>query len=285
MKIAVAAASGELGRLVMAELLNRMPAGDLVAVVRSPDKVADLAARGVEVRRGDYSEPASLDGALEGIDRLLLISSSEVGIRVAQHGNVVDAAKRAGVSLIAYTSLLHADTSPMGHAPEHFATEELIRASGLPYAMLRHTYYMENYTGRIPAALESGVLLGSAGDGRISAATRADLALAAAIVLTGEASGNSVYELAGDECFTLSEFAAELGRQTGREIIYRNIPEADYAAALEAAGLPTFLAEMLAESDAGMAEDGLFDDSHQLSTLIGRPTTGMVESVEKFLSL
>jgi len=277
--IVITGASGQLGRLVIEELLTSVPANQIIAAVRTPAKVADLAARGVVVRQADYSQPATLDAAFAGASQILLISSSEVGQRLPQHQNVIAAAKRANVSLLAYTSLLHADTSPLGLATEHVATEQALKASGLPYAILRNGWYTENYTASIPPALQYGVLLGSAGDGKIASATRSDYAAAAAAVLRTSNQAGKVYELAGDTAYTLTEFAAELTRLSGKAIAYQNLPQADYAKALLDAGLPDFLAELLADSDTGASKGGLFDDSHQLSQLIGRPTTPLATAI------
>ena len=217
---------------------------------------------------------------MAGVDRLLLISSSEIGRRVPQHKAVIDAAKAAGVKLIAYTSLLHADTSSLGLADEHRHTEVLLKESGVPYVLLRNGWYTENYTASIPAALQHGALLGSAGEGRIASATRADYAAAATAVLTApEDQAGRIYELAGDEAYTLAEFAAELSLQSGRDVVYRNLPEAEYRAALVGAGLPDPVAAMLAQSDAAAAQGALFDDSHQLSKLVGRPTTTLSDVI------
>ena len=277
--IVITGASGQLGRLVIEELLTSVPANQIIAAVRTPAKVADLAARGVVVRQADYSQPATLDAAFAGATQILLISSSEVGQRLPQHQNVIAAAKRANVSLLAYTSLLHADTSPLGLAAEHVATEQALKASGLPYAILRNGWYTENYTASIPPALQYGVLLGSAGDGKIASATRSDYAAAAAVVLRIPNQAGKVYELSGDTAYTLTEFAAELTRLSGKAIAYQNLPQADYAKALLDAGLPDFLAELLADSDTGASKGGLFDDSHQLSQLIGRPTTPLATAI------
>lgn len=282
--MAITGASGQLGRLVIESLLTRHPASNIVAVVRDPAKVADLQARGVQVRVADYNQVETLVAALRGVDKLLLISSSEVGQRVPQHRNVITAAQRAGVGLVAYTSLLHADRSPMGLATEHRETEALLRASGLPHVLLRNGWYTENYTAGVPAALQYGAVLGSAGDGKIASAARADYAAAAAAVLSLDDQAGRVYELAGDQAYTLSELAAEIARQAGQPVVYRDLPEAAYEAALVQAGLPAFLAAMLAESDVGAAKGGLFDDSRELSRLIGRPTTPLAEVVKAALS-
>ncbi|MBD3895001.1 SDR family oxidoreductase [Halomonas sp. ML-15] len=277
--ILVTGASGQLGRLVIDALLKRVPAGDIAAAVRHPDKVADLAALGIEVRQADYDDPASLDAAFKGVDKLLLISSSEVGRRVPQHRAVLEAAKRTGVGLLAYTSILHADTSPLPLAAEHIETEQLLRASGIPAVLLRNGWYTENYLASIPTALELGAVFGSAGEGRISSAARIDYAEAAATVLTQGDQAGRVYELAGDESYSLTEFSAEISRQSGKTVAYQHLPEEEYKAALLKAGLPEAVATLLAESDVGASKGGLFDDSHQLSQLIGRPTTPMADMV------
>ena len=277
--IVITGATGQLGRLVIQALLQKVPAREIVAAVRSPEKAADLAALGVSVRRADYTDPDSLTTAFAGADKLLLISSSEIGDRVPQHRAVIDAATRAGVSLVAYTSVLRADTSPLGLAAEHKATEALLRASGLPFVLLRNGWYTENYTASVPAALAHGVVLGSAGQGRIASAARADYAAAAAAVLTLDGQAGRVYELAGDASYTLAELAAEIARQSGKAVEYKDLPEADYKAALIGLGLPAVIADLLANSDVGASAGGLFDDGRQLSRLIGRPTTPLASSV------
>ena len=281
--IIVTGASGQLGRLVIEVLLKILPASEIVAAVRNPEKVADLAARGVQVRQADYDQPASLASAFKGADKLLLISASEVGRRVPQHRAVIDAAKAAGIGLLAYTSILHADTSPLPLAAEHKETESLIRASGLPAVILRNSWYTENYLAGIPAALQYGVLLGSAGAGKVASAARADYAEAAAAVLTQVNQAGRIYELAGDEAYTLGELAGEIAQQSGKAVAYQNLPESEFKAALLGAGLPDGLATLLAESDVGAAQGGLFDDSRQLSQLIGRPTTPLAELVRRAL--
>jgi NAD(P)H dehydrogenase (quinone) len=286
MTLLVTGASGHLGRLVVEALLERgTPAADIVAIARNPESVADLADRGVVVRPADYTDPASLDAAFVGVDRLLLVSGSEVGQRVAQHANVIDAAKRAGVGFVAYTSITRADTSDLALAAEHRVTEELLTASGLPHALLRNSWYLENYTGQLPTVLEHGAVLGAAGEGRVSAATRADYADAAAVALAGDGQGHegAVYELGGDEAFTLGELAGTVGRVTGREVVYRDLSVPDYTAALVAAGLPEGYAGVLADSDRGIAEGALFTDTADLSRLIGRPTTGLEDALRAAL--
>ena len=281
--IVVTGATGQLGRLVIASLLKKVPAKEIVAAVRNVDKARDLAESGVQVRYADYNKPASWDEALQGADKVLLISSSEIGQRANQHRTVIDAAKRSGVKLLAYTSVLHADTSLLGLAAEHRETEALLHASGVPSVLLRNGWYTENYTAGVPAALTHGGVYGCAGDGRISSAARADYAEAAAAVLTSDNQAGRVYELAGDTSYTLTELTAEISRQSGKNIGYVNLPEAEYKSVLIKVGLPEVIAELLANSDTGASKDALFDDSRQLSKLIGRPTTSLATAIAAIL--
>lgn len=281
--IAITGASGQLGQLVVEELLKTVAADQLVAIVRNPAKIKPFAERGVQVRAASYEDKAALVQALAGVEKLLLISSSEVGQRAVQHRNVIEAAKEAGVKLIAYTSLLHADSSPLGLADEHIATEKMLNESGIPFVLLRNGWYTENYLASVPPALQHGAFIGSAGNGKIASATRADYAAAAAKVITLENQGGKVYELAGDHGWTLSELTAELTKQSGKTVVYQNLAEADFKAALLGAGLPEGLAALLANSDVGASQGGLFDDSRQLSALIGRPTTTLEESIRAAL--
>jgi len=270
MKIGVTGATGQLGRKVVEKLKQKVAAESIVALVRTPEKAAGL---GVEARIFDYSKPESLAVALKGIDKLLLISSNEIGQRLSQHKAVIEAAKKAGVKLLVYTSILHADTSSLGLAGEHLATEALLKASGIVYTILRNGWYTENYTGSAKGALGAGAFIGCAGKGKISSAARVDYAEAAAVVLAGEGHENKIYELAGDEAYTLTELAAEISRQSGKTIPYNNLTETQYADILKSFGLPESIAAMLADSDTGASKGGLYDDSHVLSTLIGHPTT------------
>lgn len=274
--IAISAASGQLGRLVVEQLKAKLPADRLVALVRTPAKAADL---GIAVREAEYTRPDTLSAALAGVETLLLISSPEIGQRVAQHRNAIDAAKRAGVKRIVYTSLLRADRSPLSLAPEHKETEGLIKASGLAYTFLRNGWYSENYTGSIAGALAGGAFIGSAGEGRIASAARADYAAAAVAVLTSAGHDGKTYELAGDSAYTLAELAAEISRQSGKTIPYKNLAEADYAAALKGFGLPEGFAQAIAGWDVAASRGALFDEGHQLSRLIGRPTTPLADAV------
>ncbi|CAN7749252.1 NAD(P)H-binding protein [Variovorax sp. LjRoot130] len=282
--IVVTGANGQLGRLVIEELLKSVPASGVVAAVRSPAKAQDLAARGVQVRQADYDRPQTLATAFRGADKVLLISSSEIGRRVPQHRAVVDAARAAGVGLLAYTSVLRADVSALPVAGEHRETEVLLKACGLPHVLLRHGWYTENCLMSLPAVLQHGALIGAAEDGRIAAASRDDFAAAAAAVLVADGQADEVYELAGDSSFTLAELAAEIGRQVGRPIPYHNLPEDDYRGALMGAGLPEPVATMVAQSDTAAVEGAMFDDGRQLSRLIGRPTTPMATTLAAALA-
>ncbi|WP_312318485.1 SDR family oxidoreductase [Atlantibacter hermannii] len=281
--IAVTGATGQLGQLVINELLATHNAQDIVAIVRNPAKAQALAQKGVQVREADYGNSAALAQALQGVEKLLLISSSEVGQRAPQHRNIINAAKSAGVQLIAYTSLLHADTSPLGLRAEHIETEKDLAQSGVPFVLLRNGWYSENYLASVPAALEHGAFIGSAGDGKIASASRQDYAAAAAKVLSLDNQAGKVYELAGDEAWTLTELAEKLSALTGKSVVYQNLSEADFAAALQNAGLPEGFARLLADSDVGASKGGLYDDSHQLSRLIGRPTTSIDDSLKASL--
>jgi NAD(P)H dehydrogenase (quinone) len=274
--IGITGATGQLGRLVVEQLKHRVPGDSLIALVRTPAKAADL---GVEARAADYGQPDALHSALAGVNTLLLISSSEIGQRAAQHRNVIDAARKAGVQRIVYTTLLRADTSPLSLAPEHVETEALLRASGIAHTILRNGWYSENYTGSIAGALAGGAFIGSAGEGRIAAAARADYAAAAVAVLTAPGHDGKTYELAGDSAWTLADLAAEISRQSGKPIPYKNLPEADYAAALKGFGLPEAFAQAIASWDVAASQGALFDEGRQLSRLIGRPTTPLAASV------
>ena len=281
MSIVVTGATGQLGRLIIESLLGRgVPADQVVAVGRDTDRLADLAGRGVVTVRADYDDPESLQAAFAGADKLMFVSGSEVGRRVVQHGNVVTAAKEAGIGLVVYTSIAKADTSSLVLAAEHKATEQLIRDSGLPYVFLRNSWYLENYTAQLPTYLQHGVA-GAAGDGRVSAATRADYAEAAAVVLTTEGHTNRVYELGGVP-FTLTELAAEVSRQTGSSVSYLDLPVDKYTELLVAAGLPEGYAAVLADGDRGLAQ-GELEVGDDLAKLLGRTPTTLAEAVRAAL--
>jgi NAD(P)H dehydrogenase (quinone) len=282
--IAITGASGQLGRMVVDELMRSVPASELIAAVRSPEKVEDLAKMGIQVRQADYNRSDTLDAAFNGADKVLLISSSEVGQRAPQHANVIAAAKKAGVGLLAYTSILHADTTPLALGAEHKQTEAMLAESGVPYVLLRNGWYTENYAAGIPVALQHGAVFGCAGEGRIASAARADYAAAAAAVLLADDQAGKVYELAGDNAYTLAEFAAEIAEQSGKAVVYQDMPEAEYANVLKSAGFPDGMAQLLAQSDTGASKGGLFDDSKTLSRLIGRSTTPLSEVVKQTLA-
>ena len=281
MKIGVTGATGQLGRLVIEGLKQKVAAETIVALVRNPAKAADL---GVETRALDYTQAETLVASLQGVDKLLLISGNEIGQRLPQHKAVIAAAKQAGVKQILYTSILHADSSPLSLAVEHLGTEVALKESGLTYTVLRNGWYTENYTGSAKGAIGAGAFIGNACDGKISSAARADYAEAAAVVLAGEGHENKTYELAGDEAYTLTELATEISKQSGKTVPYNNLSEAEYAGILKGFGLPDGLVEMLVNSDTGASKGGLFDDSHVLSTLIGRPTTALAEVVAKAIA-
>jgi len=282
--IAISGATGQLGRKVIHQLLKEHSAGDIIALVRQPSVAAEKLPQGVALREADYNRPETLLPALQGVEKLLLISSSEIGQREAQHAAVIEAAVKAGVKFIAYTSLLHADTSPLGLAAEHRATEARLADSGIGYALLRNGWYTENYAASIEPALTHHTFIGAAGDGKIASASRQDYAEAAARVITADDQAGKIYELAGDGAYTLAQFSAEITRQTGEKVDYVNLSPTAFADALKQAGLPAPLAEMLADSDAGAAAGGLSDHSKTLSKLIGRPTTPFAQTITESLT-
>lgn len=279
--IVVTGATGQLGNQVINHLLNRVPAGEIVAVDLESPKAAELANLGVEVRFADYNKPETLLTAFAGADRVLLVSSPSGpdSSRVAQHQAAIDAAAKNGVKLLAYTSVTHADTNLMGMAPVHRATEEAIIASGIPAVIMRNGWYAENHTNGISSALEYGVLAGSAGDGRMASASRADLAEAAAIILTSEDQAGKVYDLTGDTAWTLSELAAEAASQSGKAITYTDLPAEEYRQILQQAGLPEHIVELIVDADVAIKNGTLDFVTSDLSTLLGRPTTPMAVSV------
>lgn len=281
MTFVITGATGSLGRLVVEALLDQnVPAGQIVATGRDLAKIADLAERGVQVRPVDYKDPQSLRQAFKGAEKVLLISGSEVGQRIEQHRNAINAAKEAGAALIAYTSVANADNTGMQLAAEHQATEEVLRASGVPFTLLRNGWYLENYTGQLAVHLQHGAVLGSAGQGKVSAAARADYAQAAAAVLLKEGQAGKVYELGGDQAFTLNDLAAEITAVTGQPVRYQDLPAEQYAKVLQDAGLPEAYAAILADSDLGIARGDLLVTGSDLSSLIGRPTTPLREAVQ-----
>lgn len=277
MSIVVTAATGHLGRLVIDELLERVPAGQVVAVARNAAKAAPLAARGVEVRVADYNDPVALAKAFGAGDTVLLISGLEAN-RVAQHQAVIDAAKAAGVERIAYTSVLGGPEADFDLAADHITTEQAILDSGLPYTFLRNGWYHEVYTEQIAVQLEHGVI-GSAGDGRIGSASRRDYAAAAAVVLTGQGHEKTAYELNGDTAWTLTEYAAELSKQSGKDVAYNNVPAETHVGVLTGAGLPEPLARIFVDVDNAIERGRLAGRGSDLTRLIGRPTTPLPDAI------
>ncbi|MGQ4435739.1 MULTISPECIES: SDR family oxidoreductase [unclassified Streptomyces] len=280
MSIVITGASGQLGGLAVEALLARgVPAADIVATGRDIATLKGFADRGVVVRRADFAEPDSLAEAFDGADRLLLISTTTVDERVANHRRAIDAAVAAGVSLVAYTSMSHADRATTILAATHRATEEYLRERAVPSVMLRNSWYLENYTAQLPQILGSGAVVGAAGQGRISAASRADYADAAAVVLTTEGHAGEVYELGGDEAFTLAGLAATISAVSGKRITYTDLPADGLAQVLTRAGLPAELAHVLVDADLGMSRGELFTASGDLRRLIGRPTTPPADAI------
>ncbi|WP_298493958.1 SDR family oxidoreductase [uncultured Maritimibacter sp.] len=282
-KYLVTGASGQLGAKVLAALDGKVAKSDTAVLVRKEEDRARLAADGYDARLGDYSDTDALTKAFDGVDRLLLISSSEVGQRSAQHKNAIDAAKAAGVGFIAYTSLLAADRSPLALAAEHVDTENALAASGIPHTLLRNGWYSENITATLGQDLELGQHFGAAGDGKFATAPRADYAAAAVAVLTGEGHEGKTYELGGDSAYTLADYAATLSNLSGKPVTYTDMPRAAYTDALVGAGLPSPLAGILADSDDHARAGWLDTDSSDLSALIGRPTTPIADTIRAAL--
>ena len=281
--IAVTGANGQLGRLVIEGLLEVVPAAQIVAGVRNLDNSGDLRALGVQVREADYDRPETLAAAFEGVEKLLLISAVIPGERVRQHTAAIDAARQAGVKLIAYTSILRADTSTLGLAAEHLATEAYLQDSGLDYVLLRNGWYLENTAAAIAPALANGALIGTAGVGRFASATRADYAGAAVAVLTRPGHANRTYELAGDHAFTMTEFAEEVSKQARRPIVYNDLSSSEYEAVLLGLGLPKMIVDVVIDSDVKARNGELASNSRDLSRLLGRPTTPVSEAVRTAL--
>ncbi|MGW0496854.1 SDR family oxidoreductase [Streptomyces sp. NPDC003007] len=278
MSIVVTGATGHLGRHVVEQLLEKVPAEQITAVVRTAEKAADLAARGVRIAVADYNTPASFDGLFAAGDKVLLISGNEFDKgRVQQHRVVIDAAKAAGVALLAYTSAPSSLTAAL--ADDHRGTEELLLDSGVPYALLRNGWYHENYTENLAPVLEHNAVVAAAGEGKVSSAARADYAAAAVAVLTGEGHENKTYELGGDTAWSFAEYAAELSRQTGREIAYHAVSPEALAGILTGAGLPEPFAQILAGVDAAIEKGELVVSTGDLSRLTGRPTTPLSEAI------
>jgi NAD(P)H dehydrogenase (quinone) len=277
MKIGITGATGQLGKLVVEQLKGKVGENSIVALVRTPEKAKMVE---VETRYFDYDKPEVLIEQLQGIDRLLLISANQMGQRARQHKNVIDAARDAGVKWLVYTSLLHADSTTLNLAAEHLDTENMLKVSGIDHTILRNGWYTENYTGSIEGALAGGAFIGSAGSGKISSAARLDYAEAAARVIADASFKGKVFELAGDDAYTLSDLAAEISRQTGKTIPYKNFTAEEYSRILESFNIPKDYADAITSWDISASKGDLFDNSRQLSKLIRRPTTSMAESVK-----
>lgn len=281
--IAITGATGKLGQLVIQNLLKKTPASGIVAIVRNPAKAEDLKKLGVNIRQANYDQADSWASALSGVKKLLLISSSEVGKREAQHNTVIRAATEARVEHLAYTSILKADTSTLALAQEHLATEKAIKESGIPFTFLRNGWYLENHTETLAAAIENGALHGAAKDGRFSSASREDYALAAVAVLAGSRHTHKIYELAGDTSFSLKDLATEVSKQFHKSVTYQDHSLEDYKKLLISFGLPEPFADVLADADVGASKGGLHSESKDLKNLIGRPTTPLADAVKKAL--
>ncbi|MGE8540487.1 MAG: SDR family oxidoreductase [Acinetobacter sp.] len=283
MKIAITGATGQLGQLVIEALLKEVSASQIIALVRSETKAASLKAQGVELRRFDYDAPETLLPALQGVDKLLLISANEIGRRTPQHKAVIEAAKHAGVPYIAYTSLLHADRSPLGLSQEHRETETLIQNSGLEYTFLRNNWYNENYLATVQQTADAGVLYGAAQDGKISSASRVDYAEAAAKVLASSGHENKTYELAGSESFTKADLAQFISQAAHKPVTYQNLSAEDLQHGLVQAGLPEHLIEVIVDADVQTAKGAMYSDSKVLEQLIGRKTTAISAQIQALL--
>lgn len=281
--IAVTGANGLLGQLIIERLIERVPANQIIAAVRNPEKASHFATLGVQVREADYARPETLGIAFRGAKRVLLISVAEVSQRFKLHRAVIDAAKEAGVELLVYTSLLRANSSGLFLAREHKQTEEYIQVSGLPFVILRNGWYLENHTSVLGNAVEHGALIGSSGNGRFASASRADYAAAAVAVLTQPVSRSTTYELAGDLSFSMAELASEVSKQIGRGIPYQDLSAEDYATTLLGFGLPQMTVDVIIDADTRANLGDLDSTSRDLSGLIGRPTTRLSEAVRSVL--
>ncbi|MEZ5059054.1 MAG: SDR family oxidoreductase [Saprospiraceae bacterium] len=280
MKIGITGATGKLGTWVLAKLKERVAGDEIVALVRNPEKLED---KSIEARNFDYNQPNALAASLQGIDKLLLISGNEIGKRFEQHQAVIQAAKEAGVNQMVYTSLLNADDSSLVLAPEHLETEKALKASGIDYTILRNGWYNENYTESVQGVLEAGNLFGSAGEGKISSASREDFAEAAAVVLAEGTHKNKTYELSGDQEFTMQDYANEISEISGTKIPYVDLSEGEYSNALVESGLPEGLAGFLAGTHTATRKGDLYDAGNDLHNLIGRPTTSIRQSLSNEL--
>jgi NAD(P)H dehydrogenase (quinone) len=279
MSVVITGATGQLGGLVIDDLLDGgADAAGITAAGRSSERLAELATKGVTTAQIDYEDPASLRVALRGAETLLLISGNEVGSRVGQHGNAVQTAAQAGVGHIVYTSVLRATATALVLAPEHKATEEIIADSGLTATILRNGWYNENSARHFPQARETGVIIGSAGQGRTASAARADYAAAAAAVLRDPAAhAGRTYELGGDTAWTNAELAEVLSEVLGREVVYRDLSPAEHREALLSAGLNAGAADFAVGLEGNIRDGELEVTTGDLSRLIGRPPPPLID--------
>lgn len=283
MKIAITGATGQLGQLVIEALLKQTDASNIITLVRHQNRAQHRTAQGIETRHFDYDQPQSLAPSLDGVDKLLLISANEVGRRTPQHQAVIEAAQKAGVKYIAYTSLYNVDKSALGLAQEHRETEALIKESGLSYTFLRNNWYSENYLAGLAHNIETGVLYGAAADGKISSASRQDYAEAAAKVISTHGHENKTYELAGSDSFTLNDLAGFISEASAKTVKYQNLSAEDYTQGLSQAGLPEGLINVIVDADIHTIQGAMFSDSKDLEHLIGRKTTSIQDSIKSLL--
>ncbi|AWS40238.1 SDR family oxidoreductase [Streptosporangium sp. 'caverna'] len=281
MSIIITGATGQLGRMIIADLLAAgVPADEITAVARSEEKAADLVARGVRLHVADYDRPETFAGAFRPEDRVLLISGTDVGRRTAQHGAVIDAAKAAGVAQLAYLSVFGGPKADFLLAGDHRETERMILDSGLPYTFLRNNWYSEMYVGDLPGTVERGAIVTNAPAGsRIATAPRTDYAAAAAVVMNDDGHLNKAYELGGDTAWSFEEFAEEVSRQTGTKVVHTSVTAAERQAILTGAGVPAAFAEILVDVDNAIGRGALASTPGDLSRLIGRPTTPIADSI------
>ncbi|WP_139488824.1 SDR family oxidoreductase [Brevibacillus dissolubilis] len=279
MKLLVTGATGKLGSKVVEALLKTVPTSQLAVSVRNPEKAEHLRAQGVEVRHGDFDHPETLDAAFAGIDRLLIISADgDNETRIRQHTHAVEAAARAKVGFIAYTSLGNATESQLFLAATHQATEAAILKTGIPYSFLRNNWYLENETASIQAVMAGAPWLTSAGSGKVGWAPRQDYAEAAAAVLAGDGHENTTYELSGP-LLTQEELASALGTVLGKEVSVQQVDDATYADVMKGAGVPDFVIPILVAIQQGIREGSLEIESNDFEKLLGRPVTPINEAL------
>ncbi|MCM3620351.1 SDR family oxidoreductase [Sutcliffiella horikoshii] len=284
MKMLVTGATGKLGSKIVEGLLKKVPENQLAVSVRNPEKAEGLQARGVDVRKGDFDYPETLDGAFAGVDRLLIISADgDNETRIRQHANAIAAAERAGVKFIAYTSIANAKESENILAPTHKATEEAIMKTGIPYSFLRNNWYLENEIPSIQGVLAGAPWVTSAGNGKVGWALQQDYADAAVAVLTGNGHENTIYELSG-KLLTQEEIVSALGNVLGKEVPLQQVDDNTYADIMKGAGVPDFLIPFLVEIQAGIRKGTLEVESNDFEKLLGRPTTPISDGLNQIVN-